>query len=416
MQGLSALSGQRGSGIIAMIGVVAVLSVVAATLMPHGIKTMESQAGTASTNHLMEIGEGVKSYLRTNKAWPPTLAALSPEHVQFAGTQLTQNENGYLRYYFAHPTTSAFTNGAGIDAVDIEDTQFLLITNLTRDEAPTITNATEFDAWWDADASGTPGLFIYRGVTTDMFHRLELSVGNSGGSHQIDGATINSGGGTLAAHNRYHVRGTAIGLDDQPAYATPELTSSLVADEGYTYCSPVWQRGVGISCQGMMVRDEFRVKDAYNGNDGTKNWSSNWQEFRDSDGAHGGRITVTRKRRDDRKCVTGHCLKLDDNEDKPRAVRREVDLSGATKATLTFSYLRDTKKKKGVITLRASDNGGGRWRTLQTYRIDRDDRSHIPQSFDLTPYIASNTQIQFMTSGADESDKMYIDDVQIVWQ
>lgn len=412
MLGLSRLSEQRGSGIIGMIGVLAVLSIVATTLVPNVIRKMDSHANTASVNHLNEIGEGVKSYMRSNRAWPPTLASLSPEYVRFAGTQLTQNENGYPRYYVVHPTTSGFTNAAGIADADLQDIRFLLITNLTRDEAPSITNATEFDAWWDTDASATPGLFIYRGTLTELFYRLHLSVGNPSGSYRIDGVTINSGGGTLAEHVRYHVRGTPIGLDDQDPYATPEFEISLVSFRGYTHCLPSWRRGAGLSCQSMLVRDEFIAK-AFDGNNGLVNsWSNDWQEFGESDGPKKGKIKVDKKN-----CAGAvkHCLKLDENDDEPRAVSREVDLSGATSATLTFSYRRDEKEGVGLITLQASGNGGASWTTLQTYLIDADDSSHIPQTFDLTPYIASNTQIRFTTSGADEKDKMYIDDVQIEW-
>ena len=250
MHCLPKLSEQRGSGMIGMIGVLAVLSVMATTLVPNGIKTIHSQADSAGINHLTAIGEGVKAYMKAQKAWPPTLVSLSPGYVHFAGAQLTQNENGYLRYYFSHPTTSAFTNAAGIDAADLSDVQFLLITNLTRDEAPSVTTAAEFDAWWATDASATPGLFIYRGTLTEMFHRLKLIPESSGGSYQIDGTAINSGGATLSTHDRYHVKGSVIELDDQDPYATPEMTVSLVAEEGYTYCSPKWQREEG--CGGAL--------------------------------------------------------------------------------------------------------------------------------------------------------------------
>lgn len=418
MLDLSRLSEERGSGIIGMIGVLAVVSIVATTLVPNGISKVKSASDSAEMNHLKAIGEGVKSYMRSKRAWPPTLASLSPAYVHFAGTQLTQNEHGYLRYYVVHPTTSGFTNAAGIVAVDLVDVQFLLITNLTRDEVPGITNATEFDAWWDSDASATPGLFIYRGTLTEMFYRFRVHAGVSGGSHQIDGVTINSGGGILAPHDRYHLRGTSIRLDDQDPYGTPEITVSLVASEAYTFCTPVWQRSVNPTCQAFTVRDEFVAK-GYNGNDGLRTWSNDWQEFGESDGPRRGKIKVDKGGGGHAKCAgaVAHCLKIDGNKNFSQQVSREADLSGATSATLTFSYRRDanTADDPKTVTLEASGNGGAAWTTLQAYLIDADDSSHIPQSFDLTPYIASNTQIRFSTSSIQVNDKMYIDDVQIEW-
>ena len=70
--------------------------------------------------------------------------------------QRVQNDRGYPRYYVLHPTMAAFDNSAGIATNEIPDTRFLLISNLNADAVPTITNATEFDAWWNTDETSTP--------------------------------------------------------------------------------------------------------------------------------------------------------------------------------------------------------------------------------------------------------------------
>ena len=67
----------------------------------------------------------------------------------------------------------------------------------------------------------------------------------------------------------------------------------------------------------------------------------------------------------------------------------------------------------GSVTLAASDNGGSSWSDLQTYTLNASDGSQLHQSFDLTPYIASNTQIRFRTSGAELDALLYVDNVQI---
>ena len=96
---------------------------------------------------------------------------------------------------------------------------------------------------------------------------------------------------------------------------------------------------------------------------------------------------------------------------------READLTGTTTATLTFSYKRgrvDVPPDPGSITLAVSSNGGASWTDLQTYVMNAEDGSQVPQSFDITSYIASNTQIRFIgtVSNVDEV-RFYIDDIEI---
>ena len=157
------------------------------------------------------------------------------------------------------------------------------------------------------------------------------------------------------------------------------------------------------------VRDEFNAI-AYNGNDGTHNWSNDWQELGESDGPTSGRVRVVSSTY----AASGNALQIGGGSITGCSLSREEDLTGASSATLTFSYRRlRLQNPKGSITLSVSSDGGANWTDLQTYRLNGTDPSQVPQTFDITSFIASNTQIRFLGSGKKVGNYFYADNIQI---
>ena len=160
------------------------------------------------------------------------------------------------------------------------------------------------------------------------------------------------------------------------------------------------------------VRDEFNTE-AYTGNDGTANWSDNWTEVDNGDDASG-----LIQANSSSFCASPFCLRFGKNGVSwgGKHIAREADLSDASTATLTFSY-RGRKDDTGnaAVTLQVSADGGGSWTNLATYNAGSYHAAQIPQSFDVSPHIAANTQIRFLGSGqADGSTiRIYFDNVQI---
>ena len=117
----------------------------------------------------------------------------------------------------------------------------------------------------------------------------------------------------------------------------------------------------------------------------------------------------------DAQCAAGNCFQFGGGGGGPSTeVSREVDLSGALSATLTFSYRRSVGGNGGSIKVEASNNGGTSWTTLQTYNMNGSDGSQIPQTFDLTPYLTSNTQVRFVRTG-NVKRLYYADNLEISW-
>jgi subtilisin family serine protease len=151
------------------------------------------------------------------------------------------------------------------------------------------------------------------------------------------------------------------------------------------------------------VRDEFNGI-TYSGNKGTQNWSSDWQELGESDGPGSGFLQVV----SDGTMRLGH----ENEKDQPTlSLTREADVTGATVATLTYDYVAQNNGNAGSVSVQVSGDGGSNWTTLNTYSYDAGAGS---ASFDITPYISSDTQIRFEINSMTKIKMyLYVDNIQI---
>ena len=235
---------EEGFALIALMGVLAIVVVLATVMVPNMITSLNTKANETEKETLQAIGKSSATYLRSTHTWAPTLAAHSPGYSPLDSTQIMQNDRLFPRYYALHPDMSGFSNGVGLVESDLADARFLLISNRSVDAAPTITDATEFDTWWTTDESSTPNQHIYRGNLADTFLKVSLTAEGDGGSFQIAGATTNSSGGTLADYTRYHLPGTVLAFDEANTYGTPELQFVLTGNVAYQFdplCEPGFQ-------------------------------------------------------------------------------------------------------------------------------------------------------------------------------
>ena len=157
-------------------------------------------------------------------------------------------------------------------------------------------------------------------------------------------------------------------------------------------------------------RDEFNAV-SYAGNDGTRNWSGNWVEFNDNGNPNGGDERVMSD-------LGNYRLRVQDNNGGGEGVYREADLSGfdpAATATLSFDYRRsDLDNSNDYVAIQVSANGGGSWTELARIQGPTNDSSYHSASYDITSYMAANTQIRFISSPTlGNNDKVYFDNVQI---
>ncbi|MEX0829701.1 MAG: prepilin-type N-terminal cleavage/methylation domain-containing protein [Nitrospirales bacterium] len=232
----SRLTTSTGFTLVELIGVLAILAILASFITPNVINQLRSARRDAEDRQLANIAQGVELYIRQTRSLPANLAALSPDYVAISLGQLTNNANGFLRYFFIQPNISGYTNPAGLTSATLADSRFLLITDLNQNANPTITTDAEFETWWTTDETGTPDLKIARGHVGHLFHLLSLSADGAGGSYRVDnGTSVNAGAGTLASRVTYHITGTSVELDEAPTFGTADTQFTLTTDAGYRF-------------------------------------------------------------------------------------------------------------------------------------------------------------------------------------
>lgn len=167
------------------------------------------------------------------------------------------------------------------------------------------------------------------------------------------------------------------------------------------------------------VRDEFTGK-TYIGNNGTGTWSAGWTEgnqYGDSavSTADIGIFQVAQNS----SCAggIGYCLQIDP-DNVGSYVYREVDLSGFVSVWLSFyrnNLLNSYRGESEQVQLQVSSNGGASWTTLQNYS-SYSNIGAATESFDISAYASSNTQIRFLVNQYQTGSRyIYIDDVQIAF-
>ncbi len=163
--------------------------------------------------------------------------------------------------------------------------------------------------------------------------------------------------------------------------------------------------GGGGSCSGNF-RDEFNAQN-YSGNDGTLAWAGDWQETGESTNPTGGDIRVD----DD---ISDYQLQV---RDDGQTVWREVDLSTAGSATLSFDYRRQNLSgSNDYVAVEVSYDGGSNWSELDRFTGTATDGSYTSASYPLNAgSLSANTRIRFLTpnSGMGNNNMVWFDDVEI---
>ncbi|HEX2222875.1 MAG TPA: hypothetical protein VHN15_01570, partial [Thermoanaerobaculia bacterium] len=141
---------------------------------------------------------------------------------------------------------------------------------------------------------------------------------------------------------------------------------------------------------------------SYGNNNGTFNWAANWDETNDNDNPNSGQIVIT-----------GGELRLRDNGSGGLStIHRQANLSAAgfTGAILSFDARTQNVEATDSFRVEVSGNGGASWTLLAQSEGAVADATF---TFDITPYIATNTRIRFINVDYSGDDTLFIDNVRI---
>ncbi|RYE12979.1 MAG: hypothetical protein EOP51_30580, partial [Sphingobacteriales bacterium] len=162
-----------------------------------------------------------------------------------------------------------------------------------------------------------------------------------------------------------------------------------------TAASGAYQFSITPTTATSTVRDQFGAV-AYNNNNGTANWATNWVETGEATSPTTGNITVA-----------GGVLRI--SGASVRSIQRSVNLSAAFAATLTY----DCTKTGGtaatdILNVQGSPDGAA-WTTLGTIGPAN---STTAGSFDMTPYISTTTFVRFQIANAANTGVYSLDNIQ----
>ncbi len=183
-----------GFSLLEMIGVMAVMAILAGALAPSVFQMLERGYQDAEQQSISTVAAALQDYVLVNKTIPTEninvwtvavagFAALPPQRVQF-------NEKNFQRRLYVDPvffTTSAqtfpgYTQTVGL-AVMPNSPRAMLVSNLQGNVSAVLDQASEFDDVWNQ--SGTPllaesnTLIIERINLAPLFKRLVLSNSNT---------------------------------------------------------------------------------------------------------------------------------------------------------------------------------------------------------------------------------------------
>ncbi len=158
----------------------------------------------------------------------------------------------------------------------------------------------------------------------------------------------------------------------------------------------------GTAILSQNVFDNFNSV-SYGNNNGTASWSTSWVESDSATGgAAGGEIRV----------VAGGSLQMRASINAD-SIYREVDLTGASTATLSFNYA-STLGGADQVDLQISNDGGSSYTTLANFGSSSNTGSGT-LSFDIGSYISANTRVRFVVVGTEDNLYLNIDNLQIAY-
>jgi MSHA biogenesis protein MshQ len=268
-----------------------------------------------------------------------------------------------------------------------------------------------------ATVDGSGSTSVAPGATISLSVTVTTSGGGASNNWESTGWLIATASGTLTCfdHANYTASGTYTETFDITAPATGGVFNVYLVAYRNDSCSGasspefVLSNAVitsGGSCPA--VRDEFTAV-AYNGQDGSANWSTDWVEVGDDGSPSSGQIRV----------ASGEVQFAGDGSATNALggpyLHREADLSTATSATLSFNYYETGTWEGGDrFAIYISADGGVSWTQLQQYSNDQGPTLQY-FSADISAYMSANTRVAFVEQANAADEIFYIDNVEILY-
>jgi len=150
---------------------------------------------------------------------------------------------------------------------------------------------------------------------------------------------------------------------------------------------------------------------SYSGNQGSQNWSGDWVEIGESDGAGSGNVEVKTDNQP-------YSLRIEVEQSGAIGIWRAADLSGYSASATATLNLDDRRSglqfSSEYVAIEVSSDGGSTWTELAKAQGPGSDTTYQALSYDITPYMSANTRIRLISSTFFSAEyKVYFDNIQI---
>ena len=241
----------RGFTLMEMIGVMAVLAILASVLAPSVFDTIDRAVAEAEERNLQELGDSMVSHILASKSiprqnrnsWVPALTA----YTSYPADRTEFNQRGFRRRLYVDPrffstvdtAFAGYTQTTGLTAFP-NSPRMMLVSNV-KGNVPGPTNlSADFNAIWDQTPSAPiledQNTKIHRINLRQYFHRVLLTNANTqqpGYSLELQAAQPVPGavGGVDGSLLRYVLEDTQLRLFATPYPAGGLSTSTLIKGE-----------------------------------------------------------------------------------------------------------------------------------------------------------------------------------------